>query len=115
MVPAPVIDVMDGEIGIISYGTNDPAVQEARDRLAKSDVHTSYLRVRALPLEATLTEFIKKHQRVYVVENNFEGQLHQLIQLHAPELTTRVVSIAKCDGLPLSARWIMESILEQER
>jgi len=50
-----------------------------------------------------------------VVENNYEGQLQQLIQLHAPEFSTRVVSIAKCDGLPLSARWITAAIMEQER
>jgi 2-oxoglutarate ferredoxin oxidoreductase subunit alpha len=116
LVPAPVIDaVADAEIGIISYGTNDPAIQEARDRLAKTGLKTSYLRVRALPLENTLIEFIKKHPRAYVVENNYEGQLHQLIQLHAPEFATRVVSVAKCDGLPLSARWITEAIMEQER
>ncbi len=115
LVPAPVIDAVDAEVGIISYGTNDPAVREARDRLAKTGVQTSYLRIRALPLENTLIEFIKKHPRVYVVENNFEGQMHELIQLHVPELATRVVSIAKCDGLPLSARWITEAILEQER
>ena len=116
LVPAPVIDAVgDAEIGIISYGTNDPAVEEARDRLEKTGVKTSYLRLRALPLESTLIEFVKKHPRVYVVENNYEGQMHQLIQLHAPEFATRVVSLAKCDGLPLSARWIMESILEQER
>jgi 2-oxoglutarate ferredoxin oxidoreductase subunit alpha len=90
-------------------------VKEARDRLAKTGVQASYLRVRALPLDSALTEFIKKHPRVYVVENNYEGQLHQLIQLHAPEFSTRVVSIAKCDGLPLSARWITEAIMEQER
>ncbi len=105
----------DAEIGLISYGTNDPAVSEARDRLAKSGVKTSYLRIRALPLESTLIEFIQKHPRCYVIENNFEGQMHQLIQLHAPELATKVVSLAKCDGLPLSARWIMEAIQEQER
>jgi 2-oxoglutarate ferredoxin oxidoreductase subunit alpha len=116
LVPAPVIDALgDAEIGLISYGTNDPALQEARARLAKTGVQTSYLRIRALPLEDTLVEFIQKHPRCYVVENNFEGQMHQLIQLHAPELTTRVVSLAKCDGLPLSARWIMEAIQEQER
>jgi 2-oxoglutarate ferredoxin oxidoreductase subunit alpha len=116
LVPAPIIDAVgDAEIGIISYGTNDPAIQEARDRLEKTGVRTSYLRIRALPLEDTLIEFIQKHPHCYVVENNFEGQMHQLIQLHAPEFATRVVSLAKCDGLPLSARWIMESILEQER
>ncbi len=116
IVPAPIIDaVAEAEIGLISYGTNDPAIQEGRERLAKSGVKTSYLRVRALPLEGTLIEFIKKHSRVYVIENNFDGQMHSLIQLHAPEYATRLVSIAKCDGLPLSARWITEAILEQER
>jgi 2-oxoglutarate ferredoxin oxidoreductase subunit alpha len=116
LVPAPIIDVAAGaEVGLISYGTNDPAVKEARDRLAKNGIKTSYLRVRALPLESTLVEFIKKHPRVYVIENNFDGQMHSLIQLHAPEYANRVVSISKCDGLPLSARWITESILEQER
>ena len=116
LVPAPVIDAAAGaEIGIISYGTNDPAVEEARDRLERTGVKTSYLRVRALPLDSTLIEFIKKHPRVYVVENNYEGQLRQLIQLHAPEFAARVISLAKCDGLPLSARWITEAIMEQER
>jgi len=116
LVPQPIIDANgEAEIGLISYGTNDPAVVEARDRLAKIGVKTSYLRVRALPLESALVEFIKKHQRVYVIENNLDGQMHSLIQLHAPEYATRLVSIAKCDGLPLSARWIMEAIQAQER
>ncbi|CAG0934342.1 2-oxoglutarate/2-oxoacid ferredoxin oxidoreductase subunit alpha [Thermoflexales bacterium] len=115
LVPPPIIDAVEAEIGIISYGTNDPGVQEARDRLAKSGVQTSYLRICALPLENTLIEFIKKHPHVYVVENNYEGQMHQLIQLHVPEFATRVISLAKCDGLPLSARWITEAIMEQER
>jgi 2-oxoglutarate/2-oxoacid ferredoxin oxidoreductase subunit alpha len=115
LVPQPVIDVNPAaEIGLISYGTNDPAAQEARDRLAKTGVPTSYLRVRALPLETALVEFIKQHPRVYVIENNLDGQMHSLIQLHAPEYATRLVPINKCDGLPLSARWIMEAIVERE-
>ena len=116
LVPAPVLDAVDGaQIGIVSFGSNDPGVQEARDRMARQGLKTSYLRLRALPLEHTLTEFIQKHPRVYVVENNFDGQMHSIIQLHLPEQAGRVVSLAKCDGLPLSARWITEAILEQER
>jgi 2-oxoglutarate ferredoxin oxidoreductase subunit alpha len=116
IVPAPIIDMAAGaEVGIISYGTNDPAIQEARDRLKAANVKSSYLRLRALPLESTLLEFIKKHQRLYVVENNLDGQMHALIQLHTPEDADRLVSISKCDGLPLTARWITEAILEQER
>jgi 2-oxoglutarate ferredoxin oxidoreductase subunit alpha len=116
LVPPPVIDMMEGaEVGLISFGSNHPAVREARDRLTASGIKTSYLRLRALPLEHTLVEFIKKHRRLYVVENNFEGQMHSLIQLHVPELAAQLVSIAKCDGLPLSARWMTEAILGQER
>jgi 2-oxoglutarate ferredoxin oxidoreductase subunit alpha len=116
IVPAPVIDMIDdADVGIISYGTNDPAVFEARDRLTAADVKSSYLRLRALPLESTLVEFIRKHKRLYVVENNLDGQMHSLIQLHSPEDADRVISISMCDGLPLTARWITETILEQER
>jgi 2-oxoglutarate ferredoxin oxidoreductase subunit alpha len=116
LVPPPIIDKVEGaEIGIISYGANDRAVKEARDRLDDSGVKSSYLRIRALPLEHALSEFIKLHPRVYVVENNTDGQMHSLIQMHAPEHAMRVVSVAKSDGLPLSARWIAQAIQEQER
>jgi 2-oxoglutarate ferredoxin oxidoreductase subunit alpha len=116
LVPPPIIDVVEGaDIGIVSYGSNDPAVKEARHRLAVQGVKTSYLRLRALPLEHTLAEFVKTHPRLYVVENNFDGQMYSLMQLHLPEHAARLVSLAKCDGLPLSARWMTEAILEQER
>lgn len=115
IVPAPVVDQVNGaEVGLISYGSNDLAILEARDLLNTAGVPSSYLRLRALPLESSLAEFIKKHQRVYVIENNQDGQMHSLVQLHTPADAGRIVSIAKCDGLPLTAHWIRESILMQE-
>ncbi len=115
IVPAPVVDQVDGaEVGLISYGSNDPAIREARDLLSRSGVPSSYLRLRALPLENRLTEFIRQHKRVYVVENNQDGQMRALIQLHTPAEADRIASIAKCDGLPLTAHWISRSILTHE-
>jgi 2-oxoglutarate/2-oxoacid ferredoxin oxidoreductase subunit alpha len=115
IVPGPLVEIVEGaEVGFVSYGTNDPAVQEARDLLNAAGVRTSYLRLRALPLEGRLPEFIGKHQRVYVVENNLDGQMHALIQLHTPAEAGRIHSIAKCDGLPLTARWVSESVLTLE-
>ncbi|KAA0887958.1 2-oxoacid:acceptor oxidoreductase subunit alpha [Oryzomonas rubra] len=115
IMPAPIVDLVDGaEIGLISYGTNDPAIREARDLLNAVGVSSSYLRLRALPLENRLVEFVKKHRRVYVIENNLDGQMHSLVQLHTPADADRIVSISKCDGLPLTARWISEAILTQE-
>ncbi len=115
LVPPPVIDTVPGaSVGIIAYGSADPAVVEARDRLRKLGIETSYLRLRALPLENSLREFVAAHDRVYVVELNFEGQMAQILRMELPEYATRFRSLAKCDGLPLTVRYVTEAIRDQE-
>ncbi len=115
IVPQPVDDIADSaEIGIIAYGSSNPGVIEARDILAHEGIKTSYQRLRALPLGDATQEFLAKHDRVYVVENNFDGQMAELVRLEFPEFATRITSLAHCDGLPLTARWIAQHILEQE-
>ncbi len=116
LMPQPVLDEVEGaRIGIIAYGSTDAAVLEARDRLRAHDVVASYLRVRALPLGDATRAFVEKYERVYVVELNQDGQMHQLVQLHMPEHAAKLRSTRICNGLPISARFITESILEQER
>ena len=111
IVPAPVVDEVPGaEIGIISVGSNDAGIAEARARLAKAGVKTSYLRLRALPINEAVSDFVAKYAKVHVIENNFDGQLHTILSSELPEYATRLVKTAKCDGLPLSARWITEQI-----
>lgn len=111
LVPAPVVETVDGaRIGIISIGSNDPAIVEARARMKADGLETSYLRLRALPLNGEVREFVEKHDKVYVIENNFDGQLHKIMVTELPDLATKLVSTSKCDGLPLSARWISEQI-----
>jgi 2-oxoglutarate ferredoxin oxidoreductase subunit alpha len=115
LVPKPVIDdVEEARIAIISMGSNDPAIQEARDRMRKAGVETSYLRLRALPISQTVRDYIASYDEVYVIENNFDGQLHKILLTETPEYATRLISIAKCDGMPLSARFITESILKKQ-
>jgi 2-oxoglutarate ferredoxin oxidoreductase subunit alpha len=115
LVPKPVVDeVKSATNGLIAYGTTHHPVVEARDRLTQLNVPLSYLRLRALPLEDTTRDFIARHDRVYVVENNNDGQMASLLRMEYPELANRVVSVAHLDGLPLTARWITEAVLEQE-
>jgi 2-oxoglutarate ferredoxin oxidoreductase subunit alpha len=115
LVPAPVIQKMRGaEIGIVAYGSTDPAVQEARDRLKADGIKSAYMRVRALPFNEDVRKFLESYERVYVVEMNTEGQMAQLLQLENPDLATRVRSAAHADGLPLTARRITTMIMEQE-
>ena len=115
MLPQPIIDEANGaDIGIISFGTNDEAIREARDWLANDGIKTDYLRVRALPLAAAVSDFISAHKSVFVIENNFDGQLNQLIRIEHPEDISQLRSLPLGDGLPMTPSWIYESIREQE-
>jgi 2-oxoglutarate ferredoxin oxidoreductase subunit alpha len=115
LVPQPIEDRQAGaEVAIISYGSADPAVEEARSRLAKGGLTTSYLRLRALPIADSVKAFIAAHSRVYVVELNTDAQMCQLLRLHAPEQAVALQPCNFSDGLPLTARWITEAILKLE-
>lgn len=115
-VPAPIIKKMEGaKIGIISYGSADPAVEEARWLMEKEGVATDYLRVRAVPFTDDVEEFIRTHERTYVVELNRDGQMRQILLLNMPEeLASRLRQVSCNDGMPLTARWVKEAIEKQE-
>jgi 2-oxoglutarate ferredoxin oxidoreductase subunit alpha len=109
--PKPVLHEMEGaEIGILAVGSPDGAIQEARQRLADGQIRTNYLRIRSIPFDPSVRKFINAHRVIFVIELNREGQLHQLLTLQAPEGATRLISIHFSDGLPLTARWIVESV-----
>lgn len=115
LLPPPIIDADDeAEIGIITFGTNEEAIREARDWLTSEGVKTGCLRVRALPLASSVSDFIAAYPRIYVIENNFDGQLNQLIRLeHAADIT-HLRSLTLGDGLPMTPSWVYDSIKEQE-
>lgn len=116
LVPGPLLDEMDGaKIGIISYGTTLPAIEEARDRLSAAGMATNFMRLRALPINHEVREFVARHDRVYVIEMNRDGQMHSILTLEMPDLATRLKSIAYLDGMPLTARWIVETMQQKEQ
>ena len=117
LVPQPIVDEREGaEVGIISFGSADPAVRKPATGCAQRALETSYLRAArpaAGPGDAPTSS--PSIERVYVVELNFDGQMCSLVRLHAPEHAAHIRSIAHCDGLPLTARFVTEAILEKER
>lgn len=115
IVPSPVIDSMEGsQIGIIAYGSTEPAVAEARDGLAGKGIKTDFMRLRAIPFSREVVEFIRNHDRTYVVELNRDGQMHKLLSLEVPEKAASLKSIAHLDGLPLTAAWVERAIMSEE-
>jgi 2-oxoglutarate/2-oxoacid ferredoxin oxidoreductase subunit alpha len=102
-------------VGVIAYGTTHHAVVEARDALDERGLAVDYLRVRALPLPASTSSFVEDHERVYVVEQNRDGQMYDQLRLQLPaELAGRLRSIRHYDGQPIPAEAITRPLLELE-
>jgi 2-oxoglutarate/2-oxoacid ferredoxin oxidoreductase subunit alpha len=115
LVPHPkIFQTENAQIGIIGYGSSDPAIEEAVHILKEEKYSIDYLRLKAIPFSNSVKEFISTHERIYIVEMNRDGQLCQLLCMEYPELANRLVSTAHLDGLPLSARWITGQIRTQE-
>jgi len=116
-VPRPVVQGSGrAEVGIVAYGTTHWAVVESRDQLGREHgIETDYLRVRGFPFPAEVQEFVKRHERVYVVEQNRDGQMAQLLKLDLAEpLVPRLRSVCHIHGLPVDARSITDEIAERE-
>jgi len=115
-VPRPEVLSKGAKIGILAYGTSHWAIVESLDQLHKEyNFEADYLRLRAYPFTREVHEFIEKHDRVYVVEQNRDAQMLSLLKLDVrPELTTRLRSIAHIHGLPLDARSVTDEIMTME-
>src|SRR6185369_14654876 len=62
--------------GVIYFGSTTPAMHEALEAQGR---HLDALRVRGFPFAKDVDEFIAAHERVYVVEQNRDGQLRTLL------------------------------------
>jgi 2-oxoglutarate ferredoxin oxidoreductase subunit alpha len=104
-------------VGVVAYGSSDPAIRESQDQLRSgAGLETDYLRVRAWPFSRAVLDFVAAHERVYVVEQNRDGQLAALLRLALPpEHASRLRSVAHITGLPLDARSVTDEILAKER
>ncbi len=115
MMPKPIVNLeKDAAFGFISVGSANAPVQEARHLMAEEGIQTDYMRIRAVPFSDEIREFILRHPRHYVVELNRDGQLHQLLTLEFADLSDRIVSVSYSDGLPLTASWVKERVMEKE-
>ncbi len=61
-------------------------------------VKTSYLRLRALPITEDYARFAEKYPRIYVVENNFDGQMAKILHDRGAE--------ARRQTYPHRAQWM---------
>ncbi len=104
-VPKPVITGdANAKIGVIAYGTTHHALTETLDRM--NDKNVKYLRLRAYPFCDEVESFIKSCDQVFVVEQNRDGQMKQLIEVDIPGYQNKLKSVVYYGGFPISADFI---------
>jgi 2-oxoglutarate/2-oxoacid ferredoxin oxidoreductase subunit alpha len=117
LIPQPIVDLTpDSEVGIIAFGSSHWAVEEARDQLREeTGRETSYLRLRAYPFTPHVHDFIRRHRRIYIVEQNRDAQMLKLLLMDGEaEFAARLRSVLHYNGLPIDARSITDEIERQE-
>ena len=99
------------EIGIIGYGSNRGPIVESQDRMARNGIATRFLELRTLwPFpEDEVRDFIADAKHVFVVENNYTGQLERLIRYVVGPLE-RMHRVLKYNGRPFHPIEISDEI-----
>jgi 2-oxoglutarate/2-oxoacid ferredoxin oxidoreductase subunit alpha len=104
------------KVGLICCGTSHWAVDESRHQLkAEFRFETSYLRLKAYPFSPELVDFIRRHDRTYVIDQNRDAQILTLMRMEMdPDDIARLHSVRYYGGLPLDARTVTDEIVRQE-
>lgn len=112
-VPAPVLHSnKNASVGIIAYGSTENAIFEAQAQLEQEHgIQSEFLRVRAIPFTKEVDAFLERHDQIFVVEMNRDGQMLQILYTEYPQYATKLKSVAYHDGLPAAAKWVREGIL----
>jgi 2-oxoglutarate ferredoxin oxidoreductase subunit alpha len=114
LLPRPVLSAA-GEptrIGALYYGSTSPAMLEAVEILEAQGVRIDLCRVRAFPFHDDVVDFIQSHERLFVVEQNRDGQLRTLIVNECGIDPAKLTPILHFDGTPITARFISGAIAE---
>jgi len=117
LVPKPILEGTGRQkTGIIAFGTSHWAVVESRDQLEReSGLATDYLRIRAFPFTQEVAEFVAAHERIYVVEQNRDAQMLNLLKTNLdPADAVKLQSVLHFNGLPIDAQSVTNAISAAE-
>ncbi len=117
LVPKPILEGTGKQkVGIIAFGTSHWAVIEGRDQLEReSGLAADYLRIRAFPFTQEVASFVAAHERIYVVEQNRDAQMLNLLKTNLdPADAVKLHSVLHFNGLPIDAQSVTHAIAAQE-
>ncbi|MEO4041122.1 2-oxoacid:acceptor oxidoreductase subunit alpha [Hoeflea sp. CAU 1731] len=98
------------KLGALFFGTSASPAYEAVEKLAEEGYPIDTMRLRAFPFHKSLDEFIREHDVVFVIEQNRDGQMRQLIMNECHVSPDKLTSVLNYSGIPITARTIANQI-----
>jgi 2-oxoglutarate/2-oxoacid ferredoxin oxidoreductase subunit alpha len=98
------------ELGMIFFGTSAYSAEEARDLLLEEGILLDALRLKAFPFGEEVSDFIRTHRTVFVIEQNRDAQMRSLLQLELQPAPDTLVPVLQYDGMPITAQTIASQI-----
>jgi 2-oxoglutarate/2-oxoacid ferredoxin oxidoreductase subunit alpha len=110
-VPAPMIKTTPGaKLGLVTVGGCHAGCVEALDLLAKEGLQLDYMRVRGFPFGDEVAKFLEAHEVNFIVEQNRDGQLRNLLMLETGVSVERLESVRYYAGFPMSAHHVISGV-----
>jgi 2-oxoglutarate ferredoxin oxidoreductase subunit alpha len=117
IVPKPIVEMRDknSRTGVIYFGATHPAMFEALDMLAEDGERLNSMRLRAFPFSDDVRTFCAAHDRIFVVEQNRDAQMRQLLVMEAGIAPEKLIPILSYDGMPTTAAFVHNAIMNELR
>ena len=96
--------------GVIAIGSSDGAVREACINLEKQGIHIDYMRIRSFPFADSVEEFIVEHELVFIVEQNRDAQLMNLLLTETNVPRESLASVKYYAGQPLNYKFVYKAL-----
>jgi 2-oxoglutarate ferredoxin oxidoreductase subunit alpha len=115
LVPGPAFgqEKQNSTIGFMYFGTTASSVPEAMEILEGCDIKLDTMRIRAFPFSTEVEEFINNHEKVFLVEQNRDGQLRSLLVNECQIDPARIIPILNYDGFPITAKCMVDMVLKR--
>ncbi len=112
LVPAPQLyqKTYQSKDGILFFGTSHYAAEEAMDMLKQDSIVLDAIRIKAFPFNNDVLDFIDKHDRIFVIEQNRDAQMKSLLMIELNANPAKLISILNYDGMPITAEKIINEI-----
>jgi len=98
------------DLGMLFFGTTTASAKEAMDHLRIQGCEIDGMRLKAAPFSQEVLDFILEHETVFVVEQNRDGQMRNILINELEIDPRRLISVLNYDGFPITADNIIRQV-----